>query len=182
MQFRIRGFLTASFAVLGLLQACKKHDLTNNLNPPPASEFSNGAIKDSAASYSRDIYLWYNQIPGTFNAQTYPDLNAIMQGIRQYSTEPGFSTPVDKWSFAMKKTEWDNLSSGVSGDFGMNVFFLKEGDLRVTAVERGSPAGIAGIRRGWRIAKINGSADINTANANLFLMQFGVVTPEVSHL
>ena len=166
MQFRIRGFLTASFAVLGLLQACKKHDLTNNLNPPPASEFSTSAIKDTAASYSRDIYLWYNQIPGTFNAQTYPDLNAIMQGIRQYSTEPGFSTPVDKWSFAMKKTEWDNLSSGVSGDFGMNVFFLKEGDLRVTAVERGSPAGIAGIRRGWRIAKINGSADINTANAN----------------
>jgi len=166
MQFRIRGFLTASFAVLGLLQACKKHDLTNNLNPPPASEFSNGAIKDSAASYPGVFYLWYNQIPGTFNAQTYPDLNAIMQGIRQYSTEPGFSTPVDKWSFAMKKTEWDNLSSGVSGDFGMNVFFLKEGDLRVTAVERGSPAGIAGIRRGWRIAKINGSADINTANAN----------------
>ena len=45
-------------------------------------------------------------------------------------------------------------------------FFFKEGDLRVTSVERASPAGIAGIRRGWRLTKINGSTDITTGNAN----------------
>lgn len=66
----------------------------------------------------------------------------------------------------MKQTEWDNVSSGVSGDFGMNVFFMQEGDLRVKSVERGSPAGNAGVRRGWRITKINGSTNITTSNAS----------------
>src|SRR5436190_1039123 len=112
--------------MLVLLQACKKNDLSNNLNPSPTTGGSNSAsaLKDTTINYSRDIYLWYNQIPTGFNAQSYADPNAIMEGIRQYSTELGFSTPVDKWSFAMKKNEWDNLSSGVSGDFGMNVFFF----------------------------------------------------------
>jgi len=168
MQFEKKGVLMASLVMLVLLQACKKNDLSNNLNPSPTNNGSNtsSALKDTTINYSRDIYLWYNQIPAGFNAQSYADPNAIMEGIRQYSTEPGFSTPVDKWSFAMKKTEWDNLSSGVSGDFGINVFFFKEGDLRVTSVERSSPAAAAGIRRGWRITKINGSTDITTSNAN----------------
>ncbi|HTM92301.1 MAG TPA: S41 family peptidase [Flavisolibacter sp.] len=110
--------------------------------------------------------MWYNQIPSTFNAQTYSDPNAIMEALRQYSNEPGFSTPVDKWSFAMKQTEWNKLSSGISGDFGMSVFFFKESDLRVKSVERSSPAGLAGIHRGWRITKINGNTNISTTNAD----------------
>lgn len=66
----------------------------------------------------------------------------------------------------MKQTDWNNLSNGVSADFGMNVFFMQEGDLRVKSVERGSPAGVAGIHRGWRITKINGSTNITTSNAS----------------
>src|SRR5678809_2053 len=168
MQYKAHRLLTASLAGLFLLQACKKNDAVNNLNPSPTPGTATTAntIKDTTLSYSKDLYLWYTQIPSSFNAQSYADPNAIMEGLRQYSTEPGFSGPVDKWSFAMKKTEWDNLSSGVSGDFGINVFFFKEGDLRVTSVERSSPAGAAGIRRGWRITKINGSTDITTSNAN----------------
>lgn len=165
MQLKTRGLLVAALAGLAWLQACKKNDISDNLNPSTGGS-SASALKDTAISHSRDIYLWYNQIPTSFNAQTYSDPNTILEAIRQYSTEPGFSTPVDKWSFAMKKADWDKLSSGVSGDFGMNVFFFKEGDLRVTSVERASPAGIAGIRRGWRLTKINGSTDITTGNAN----------------
>lgn len=166
MQFKTKRLLVASLVSLALLQACKKHDVTNDLTPTPTGGSSANTIKDSTISDARDIYLWYNQIPSTFNAQSYADPNAIMEAIRQYSNEPGFSAPVDKWSFAMKQSEWNNLSSGVSGDFGMNVFFFKEGDLRVKSVERSSPAGAAGIRRGWKITKINGSTNITTANAS----------------
>ena len=165
MQLKTQGFLVVSLAILVSLQACKKNDLSNDLNPSAPGASAN-AIKDTTISHSKDIYLWYNQIPASFNGQTYSDPNTIMEAVREYSNEPGFSTPVDKWSFAMKKADWDKLSNGVSGDFGMNVFFFKEGDLRVTTVERSSPAGIAGIRRGWRITKINGSSDITTGNAN----------------
>lgn len=167
MQLKSKGFLLASLASLALLQACKKNDVSNNSNPSTGGSTSpTSAVKDTAAMYAKDIYLWYNQIPATFNGQSYADPNAIMEAIRQYSNEPGFSAPVDKWSFAMKQSEWNNLSNGVSADFGMNVFFFKEGDLRVKSVERTSPAGIAGIRRGWRITKINGSTNIATSNAD----------------
>lgn len=98
-----------------------------------------------------------------------------MEAIRPFSVEPGFSQPVDRWSFAMKKTEWDQQSAGMSnlfsdattsdGDFGLSVFFRAEGDLRVRLVEPNSPAGRAGIRRSWRITAINGSTNITTGNA-----------------
>jgi len=123
-------------------------------------------IKDTTISYTRDIYLWYSQIPSNFNARSYADPNAIMEAIRAYSQEPGFTNAVDRWSFAIKQAEWDNVSGGIAQDFGLNVFFRAEGDLRVRIVEPASPAGQAGIRRGWRITKINGSTNIATSNAN----------------
>lgn len=169
MLLKTQRFLLACFVSLALLQACKKSDVSNNQGSASTTSpgtTSANSIKDSTLAYSKDVYLWYNQIPTTFNAQTYADPAAIMTAIRQYSTEPGFTAPVDKWSFGMKQTDWNNLSNGVSADFGMNVFFRAEGDLRVKSVERSSPAGVAGIRRGWRITKINGSTNITTANAN----------------
>lgn len=168
MQIKTYRLLLASLVSVALLQACKKNDAGSNPNPLTGDTTNSAAsaIKDTTISYAKDIYLWYSQIPSTFNAQTYADPNAIMEAIRQYSNEPGFSTPVDKWSFGMKQADWNNLSSGVSADFGMGVFFFKEGDLRVKSVERSSPAGTAGIRRGWRITKINGSTNITTANAD----------------
>jgi hypothetical protein len=45
-----------------------------------------------------------------------------MTAIRQYSSEPGFTSAVDKWSFAIDQNSWNNASSGVSGDFGLIVF------------------------------------------------------------
>jgi C-terminal processing protease CtpA/Prc len=168
MQMKKHHFWMMTVVGLILLQACKKEDLRSNVNPtpnPPGNSSAN-ALKDTTLSYSRDIYLWYNQIPSGFNAQTYSDPSTIMTAIRQYSSEPGFSGPVDKWSFAVKRSEWDNVSSGIAGDFGLGVFFFKDGDLRVKSVERSSPAGKAGIRRGWRITKINGNSNITVANAD----------------
>src|SRR5690606_14658368 len=124
---------------------------------------------DTTIEYARDIYLWNTQIPDTFNARAYADPDAIMEGIRAYSMEQGFSDPVDRYSFGMKQTDWNNLSSGVVSDFGLNIFFLEDGDLRVRMVEPLSPAGQAGIRRGWRLTKIAGSTDITFANSDFIV-------------
>jgi C-terminal processing protease CtpA/Prc len=95
-----------------------------------------------------------------------------MKALRQYSIEPGFTGPVDKWSFAMKQAEWDKVSSGIAGDFGLGIFFHASDDLRVKSVEKESPAGRAGIRRGWRITKINGNSTINTSESSInFVVQ-----------
>ncbi|MFL5739012.1 MAG: S41 family peptidase [Flavisolibacter sp.] len=169
MQFiRSRSF-GAVLIGLVLFSACKKKDTPANNTTTTTTTTASDALKDSALLYTRDIYLWYNQIPSTFNARSYADYDKLMTAIRQYSIEPGFTNPVDRWSFGIKQTDWDNLSSGISGDFGMNVFFKAEGDLRVKSVERASPAGAAGIRRGWRILKINGNNNITTSNADFIV-------------
>jgi len=121
---------------------------------------------DTAATYARDIYLWYNNIPNTFDAHTFNDPNGVMEGIRAFSAEPGFNMPVDRWSFAMLKSDWEKLSTGIGGDFGMNIFFLTNNDLRVSYVERDAPAGKAGIKRSWHIKQINGNANISADNSN----------------
>lgn len=156
-------------ALLGfvLLSGCKKDKSETGTNSAIATE---DKIKDSVLAYSKDIYLWYNQIPSAFNPRSYTDPDKIMTAVRQYSTEPGFTAPVDRWSFAVKQKEWDNISSGISGDFGLSVFFPATDDLRVKLVERDSPAGKAGIRRGWRIIKINGTTNISTSNTD-FVVQ-----------
>ena len=183
MQYKNNRLLTVFAVSIFLLSACKKtQDVVAN-NPestpaptPIAVAADPEKIKDSVLFYSKELYLWHNQIPATFNARSYADPIAIMTAVRQYSIEPGFSAPVDRWSFAMKKTEWDNISGGLGstfgasnaaeGDFGLGVFFLAEGDLRVKSVERESPAGRAGIRRSWRITKINGNTNITTSNSS----------------
>jgi carboxyl-terminal processing protease len=163
--------ILAFIAGLGILSSCQKNVdtiSTANNGVTTADTTSVAAkIKDSSLLYAKDLYLWYNQIPSTFNAQSYADPNAIMEAIRAYSNEPGFSTPVDRWSFAYKQKDWDNVSSGVSQDFGLGIFFRASDDLRVKSVESASPAGKAGIRRGWRITKINGSNSITTSDADI---------------
>jgi len=142
--------ILATTGVLLFMASCKKENVNPNPNPtPPAPPVVVDKIKDTTILYARDIYLWNTNIPANFNAQSYSDPNKIMEAIRAYSNEPGFNAPVDRWSFAVKKSEWDNASSGISKDFGLNIFFRAEGDLRVRFVEIASPAGKAGIKRGW---------------------------------
>ena len=148
-----------------VLGACKKNKGGDPNPNPPATD----KIKDSALLVAKELYLWYTQIPGSFNAQSYADPDKIMTAIRAYSKEPGFTNAVDRWSFAYKQKDWDAVSSGSALDFGMSVFFRVEGDLRVKFIEKASPAGQAGIRRGWRITKINGNTNITTGNADFIV-------------
>ncbi len=170
------------------LVSCKKdikEDLATNLTPPPpvVTDTSTGTgnapnLNNVAFQKTQDWYLWNTQLPATFNGAGYADQAAVMTAIRQYSVETGFANPVDKWSFAMKKTEWDQISGGMSsvssssnaaGDFGITVFFRAEGDLRVRLTEPNSPAGAQRIRRGWRITKINGNSNISTTNSQFII-------------
>jgi carboxyl-terminal processing protease len=172
MQIFKRALIALCVAGVVTMSSCKKETSNENGQVPGTDSGTasvDSKIKDTVLGYTEDIYLWYKQIPATFDPQSYADPDAIMTAIRQYSTEPGFTKPVDRWSFAIKQAEWDDISSGVAGDFGLNVFFRAEGDLRVRYVEKESPAGKAGVRRGWRITKFNNNATVTTANSDAII-------------
>jgi carboxyl-terminal processing protease len=152
-------FLAITLMVAAYLPSCKKSSNGGSSN-------NSDRLKDSSILYARDIYLWYDKIPSSFNARNYEDPNDIMEAIRQYSIEPGFTGPVDRWSFAVTKNVWDDLSQGISSDFGLGIFYLAANDLRVSFVEPASPAGKANIKRSWQIKQINNSSNISTSNIN----------------
>src|SRR5215216_2633384 len=118
-----------SFIMLSMITSCKKNN--DVVTPTPVED----KLKDTVVLDSKDVYLWYNQIPSTFSGGSYDDPKAIMEAIRQYSVETGFTGPVDRWSFAVKQSEWDDISSGIGGDFGLGAHFITDGDLRVKYVE-----------------------------------------------
>jgi carboxyl-terminal processing protease len=182
MQKLINRLLPLCLAALPILSACSKKNDVIALNAGGSgggagSGTTPSQMKDSVLLLTRDVYLWNTQLPTSFDVQSYGDPASIMTAIRPYSLEPGFSGAVDRWSFAMKKTEWDQLSGGMgttfstttNGDLGFSVFFRAEGDLRVSLVEPNAPAGLAGIHRGWRITAINGNTNITTANSDFIV-------------
>jgi carboxyl-terminal processing protease len=152
-----------SFALLLMFAfsfSCKKDTQKNEEELTPQAK-----INDSAMAYIREAYLWYEQVPSSFSGRSFSNLENLMTSIRQFSREPGFANPVDRFSFAIEKEVWDNVSTGSSKDFGLGIFFPTEGDLRIRYVERNSPAEKAGIKRGWRITRINNITNISTTNA-----------------
>jgi len=166
--------ISAALCVITVLflASCKKSIDDGSTTPPPpvdstANPTPEDLVKDTVLLIARDVYLWNTQIPSDFDARSYADPIAEMDAIRQYSIEPGFANPVDRYSFAIKQTDWDNLSNGIEQDFGMSVFFNTGTDLRVKYAEQASPAGLAGIERGWQIIKINGNSQINTSEASV---------------
>lgn len=172
-----------AITMLGVTACRKNKDVaatSTTTGSTVANSLPDSVLKDSILYYTRGIYLWNKSIPANFNPQTYASPIELMQGIRPYSIEPGFSNPVDRWSFAIKQTDWNNLSGGLNlntvqgnvssqGDFGLTVFFLQEGDLRVRLVEPYSPAGAAGIHRGWQVTAINGNTNMTSTNASFII-------------
>lgn len=150
-------------AVVLSVFGCKKE----NNNSGDAGNTAENKVKDTAWNYAKDIYLWNKNLPSDFNARSYADPDAIMKALRPYSKEPGFADPVDRWSFAIKKTEWDDMSTGISGDFGLGIFFMSANDLRVSYVEPASPAAAVGIERSWRILSVNNNTTVNTDDATI---------------
>src|SRR4028119_1959272 len=106
----MKNFLVPAFMLGLLFTACKKDKDENASTPPPPPPPTEASaadkLKDTTLLYARDIYLWHDKIPATFNARSHADPSAIMTAIRQYATEPGFSASVDRWSFAASQQDW----------------------------------------------------------------------------
>lgn len=150
------------------LMGCpNKKDVLDPNNPPVTDK-----VMDTAIAYTQDIYYWNKQLPANMTTSQFKSLDSLMNFIKKYSRDTVYDNGVktskirnvDRWSFAILKSEWDKVSQGIAGDFGLDVFFRTSTELRVRSVEKLSPAGLAGIKRGWQVSAINGVSAINDDN------------------
>jgi len=156
----------AGLAVVTLIFSCKKNNETHNSNTPPSSGTAEEKLMDSVYLYSQEVYFWNSVLPtySDFNPRQYKgsdeleSASNVMKAIRKLEA-------LDRYSFVTTKEESDNIQTGADVDFG---FFVKSYSVDLTApvdsvywfvsyVYGQSPAGMGGVKRGWRINKINGS-------------------------
>ncbi|MCW3112216.1 MAG: hypothetical protein JWR18_612 [Segetibacter sp.] len=163
----MKKFLIALSSIFVLFASSCKKDITPDPTAPtgPTAVASRAdLLKDSIYLFSKEIYLWQEVIPSydVFNPAKYAgstELDAAtaeMNGIRALQ-------PLDRFSFVTTKEESEGLQTGATVDYG---FFVKAAaadkveplDSVRWFVEYAfdqSPAGTAGINRGWYVNKIN---------------------------
>jgi len=156
------GFITGLF----LASACKKNPDTDNNNPPSNAATAEELIMDSVYLFSKEVYFWNDLIPAynQFNPRQYKDPSELQSASNVMSAIRNLQ-PLDRFSFVTTIEESNGIQSGEDKDFG---FFLKAGSIDkalpydsvywyVTYVYDQSTAGLAGVKRGWIINKINGT-------------------------
>ncbi|HEY0432590.1 MAG TPA: S41 family peptidase [Chitinophagaceae bacterium] len=163
----MKAKLMSVSALLILASSCKKnHDSGGGggttTTPPTEEEL----VMDSVYKFSKEVYFWNSVIPDSaqFNARQYKgsdeltSASNVMDAIRKLQ-------PLDRFSFVTTLEQSNGIQTGQDKDYG---FFLKAGSLDqvqpydsvywfVTYVYDQSTAGLAGVKRGWIINKINGT-------------------------
>src|SRR5581483_324673 len=176
-----RFFYALLILSVALFSACKKDKKTTGGNTggtispnDPGSTLDK--IKDSVYLYAQEDYLWYGSLPSyaTFNPRQYTGaddkaaLDDELNHISQIAINPATGQPYEyldsqgdaKYSFIDDGSVANELN-GNRGDFGFAPLYNTQTDLRVRYVYAGSPADLAGIKRGYQITSINGQTDLS---------------------
>lgn len=173
--------LTPVLLILLIAVSCKK----NNSGPdsPPANGTVEEKIMDSVYLYSKEVYYWNDLIPsyGDFNPRQYKGSSELSSAENVMAAIRGLQEK-DRYSFVTTKEESDGIQTGQATSFG---FFVKSSSIdKVAPIDSvfwfvnyaydQSTAGLNGVKRGWRINKINGSqinydqASVNILNEVFF--------------
>ncbi|PRY53354.1 peptidase S41-like protein [Arcticibacter pallidicorallinus] len=153
--------LLRSFFVLWLFvftfSACKKSE---GPEPELSREQKEGLLKDSVYLYTKFVYLWEDALPNSFNTRQYDTGEDVLDALTQFKKDAG-GQPVDRYSFLDRTgAVSEEIQEGLAGDFGFDLRYTAEDDLRVKLVQPNSPASAEGLERSWRIISINGNTNI----------------------
>lgn len=133
------------------LSACKKAQIAPTAPVAVTTPaLATADIRDSLYLYMKDVYLWYDKLPTTFDTHAYANPQSEMDTLVRVQ-------PLDRWSFVQKAATFNSyFANGQTGDFGFWVKYDANNDLRVRYVYAQSPAGLAGVERGWTLTSLNG--------------------------
>jgi carboxyl-terminal processing protease len=176
-------FLYLFIVVLaGSLSSCKK----DHSNPAPDDNNNNNTTALSDADslkylmyhimqvsfvdggrdtfYNLPTYYWYTQVPKLDPlSSNYDSADVLLASMKRYAINPTTGKPFDKYSFLDHGEVQGEIQQGVaSGDLGMQISYAYDANRNIVLIvlftDKNSPAGQAGVNRGWEITAINGGS------------------------
>ena len=165
-------YLLLIVSAFGII-SCKKDKKNAGTTIGPSKQGSTlDLIRDSIYLYAKEDYLWYDGLPdyATFNPRGITgsdDITALtneVNQISQYKINPLTNKPYEYYAPSPGEAKYSFIDdgsvstelNGTRGDFGFAPLYNDINDLRVKYVYPGSPADLAGIKRGYQITSING--------------------------
>lgn len=111
--------------------------------------------------YFLPTYYWYKDVPQLDPlSDDYEDAQDLLNYMKTFAINPASGKPYDKYSFLDDGQVADEIQQGVAGDKGLDVTYAYDADDNIVLVVlytgKNSPAGQAGVQRGWLITAING--------------------------
>ncbi|MES2275810.1 MAG: S41 family peptidase [Bacteroidota bacterium] len=182
----MKKFLLITGSLLLLFTACKKSkpaEDTTGTTPPTTTPTTGTALdlmKDSVYLYAKEDYYWYDALPdyatvaprAVTSTTDLLALQAVVNKISQYKINPATSLPYEYYSSSPGRAKYSYMDDGTSsqklnataGDFGCLPFYDSYNNnttLYIKYVYTGSPADLAGVKRGYQVMSINGRTDLD---------------------
>ncbi|MXV52048.1 PDZ domain-containing protein [Pedobacter sp. HMF7647] len=183
MRKRLIYFFALLLAGSAALQSCKKDKKdTGTPSGPPTTGTRDELTKDSIYLYTKELYYWNSSLPdyATFNPRKYSSNEAELFALTQFSNNPETSKPYEyvdgkepKYSFIDDGTVSGQLG-GQGGDYGFSVKADPDRNVRVSSVYATSPAATAGLKRGFKVTKVNGTTVDLTSQTSVDAINNGI--------
>jgi len=132
-----------SLLIIPLLFGCKK-------DPEPSKTPTlEERARDGLYDLMKYVYLWYSNMP-TVKTSDYTGPEQLLEAVRY--------RPRDKWSFI---ADYESFMASMQGSFvghGIRMGLDNANNVRVVSLYEGSDLWPKGVRRGWIVKEINGTA------------------------
>lgn len=156
-----KTLLAAAF-VIACVSSCKKKDHGGGTSPTDSATAATRS-KDTLYFIFKDEYLWADALPdsATFKPRSQDSLQSEVTALKSYKKDSVTPTAnKDHYTFLDDGAVSNELDNGVSGDFGFQIQYQYRNDLRALYVYPGSPADLAGVKRGYKVIAVNGDTSL----------------------
>ena len=126
---------------------------------------ANDTLKRAILDVMQETYFWNNSIPLTFDATKFKTAIDVLEALK--------FKPNDEFSELLPNSIFESrIIQGKATGSGITVAHDERKKLYVAYVLLGSPAALAGVKRGWEVLKINKTLipenyNLKLANASL---------------